>query len=188
MQRGTPFIPRAPPLSLGHPLYPSGHPTFIPGAPPSSTGAPHLHPRAPTPQALVSLHPRMVQAGCSESGGGPCLAPTHPVQDATIGASLDSLCLHSPGLARSSGTACRHCLLQNHRHVLQPPSGILLPNPRPALSLPQPLARQPSSPSPCLPDPRLPCARCCLLPPGSGHVLSRQVSIALPVPLTCIPA
>ncbi|XP_055280388.1 uncharacterized protein LOC129555254 [Moschus berezovskii] len=44
-------------------------------------------------------------------------------------------------------------------------------NPRPALSLPQPLARQPSSHLPACLTPGCPRTRCFLLPPGSGHIL-----------------
>ena len=145
-----------------------GHPTFTPGAPHLYPGAPHLHPWATPPSSLGHptfipgashlrlrcLHPPVVQAVRSRVRRiSPCLAPTHPVQRMPPWAHLlIPSCLHSPGPARSSATACRHCLLQDHRHVLQPPSGTPPPCTQPASA-----SRPPSQlPSPCLPDPGLP--------------------------------
>ena len=161
--------------------------TFIPGAPHLYPGAPHIYP----PQALVSASTRGPSRTFQSQVNQPLPGPhAHGPADATVGASLDSLLSpltwssqelgHSlQALSASESQACPPASLRD-------PSSL---NPRPALSLPQPLARQPNSHLPACLTLGCPCARCCLLPPGSGHILPvGRSAIALPVPLTCIPA
>lgn len=171
-----------------------GHPTFTPGHPTFILGAPHLHPGGTPPQPPASAF----QARCSRVRRiGPCLTPTHRVQRtppwvhllipavSTPAPPVQPPRLHQGAQPQPAGIVCFGITGVSFTSL----RGASSLNPRPVLSLPQPLTRQPSSRLPACPTLACPCTCGSPLPPGSGHILpAGRSAIAHPVPLAGIPA